>query len=85
MSAIAGIPAIVVTPAIVPATAEIVDSFSELHEKLSKWGIPFKKDNKEYNCPFKSYHFFVSLNIRSLIVTVRLLVRYFDSFFWGAL
>jgi len=52
MSAIAGIPAIVVTPAIVPATAEIVDSFSELHEKLSKWGIPFKKENKEYNCQF---------------------------------
>jgi hypothetical protein len=68
MSATAGIPATVVLPAIVPATAEIVGSFSEIHEKLSKWGIPFKKDNKEYNCPFKSYQFFVFLNIRSLMI-----------------
>jgi hypothetical protein len=52
MSAKAGLPAKVVTPAIVPATAEIVGSFSQILEKLSKWRIPFKKENKEYNCQF---------------------------------
>jgi hypothetical protein len=46
MSATAGLPAKVVTPAIVPATAEIVVSFSEIHENYQNGEFHLKKKTK---------------------------------------
>ncbi len=60
MSAIAEIPALVVmTPAIVPATGNIEGIvFAKSTKNYQNGEFHLKKDNKEYNCPFKSYQFF---------------------------